>query len=135
MNQNTKSLTRIESSETTHFADWRDELAHLKEKSDNTQETFEAMKKFSGLYLCGISGSALVIAICLSGAIGLNHHFASGVGFFVGGIIMIGAVKGLRYLADRVCENAGVSHLKFKLLEKNVAWLDKHGFSTLKKGA
>lgn len=135
MNQNTKSLTRIESSETTHFADWRDELAHLKEKSDNAQETFEAMKTFSGLFLAGISGSALGIAICLSGIIGMNHYFASGVGFVVGGIIMIGAVKGLRYLADRVVENSSVSYRKFKLLEKNVAWLDKNGFSTVKKGA
>jgi len=135
MNQNTKSLTRIESTETTHFADWRDELAHLKEKSDNTKETFEAMKTFSGLYLAGISGSALVIAICLSGSFGMNHHFASGVGFVVGGIIMIGAVKGVRYLADRVVENFGVSHLKYELLAKNVAWLDKNGFSTMKKGA
>ena len=135
MKQNTKSLTRIESTETTHFADWRDELAHLKEQSDNNQETFEAMKTFSGLYLAGISGSALVIAICLAGSIGLNHHFATGVGFIVGGIIMIGAVKGVRYLADRVVENFGVSHLKYELLAKNVAWLDKHGFSTMKKGA
>lgn len=135
MKQDTKALTRIESTETTHFADWRDELAHLKEKSDNTKETFEAMRTFTGLYLAGISGSALVIAICLAGSIGLNHHFATGVGFIVGGIIMIGAVKGVRYLADRVVENFGVSHLKYELLAKNVAWLDKHGFSTLKKGA
>jgi hypothetical protein len=135
MNQDTKTLTRIETNTSEQFADWRDELAHLKEKSDNTKETFEAMKTFSGLYLAGISGSALVIAICLSGAIGMNHHFAAGVGFIVGGIIMIGAVKGVRYLADRVVENFGVSHLKYELLAKNVAWLDKHGFSTLKKGA
>lgn len=135
MKQNTKSLTRIESTETTHFADWRDELAHLKEQSDNNQETFEAMKTFSGLYLAGISGSALVIAICLAGSIGLNHNFATVLGFLVGGIIMIGALKGIRYLADRVVENSSVSYRKFKLLEKNVAWLDKNGFSTMKKGA
>lgn len=135
MKQDTKALTRIESTETTHFADWRDELAHLKEQSDNNQETFEAMKTFSGLYLAGISGSALVIAICLAGSIGLNHHFATVLGFLVGGIIMVGALKGIRYLADRVVENSSVSYRKFKLLEKNVAWLDKNGFSTMKKGA
>jgi len=133
MNQDTKTLTRIEANTSEQFADWRDELKHQKENAKDASKLHKSMKLLSFGMMVGCSLLAMVLLICLSSL--LHNPFAILGVFAFAGLIMLSGVRFLHYSLDTYGNWKTFNDRRYGLIEKNVAWLDKHGFSTMKKGA
>lgn len=128
MSQDTKSITGID-----NLADWRDELEERKERSERADHFFETMKFIAGPFIACTGLSAVLMAFEISRLV--HHKVGVSLGFLVAAGIVAASLKVVHYAVNKSCETSGACKREYNLLEKNIAWLDKRGFSTKKRGA